>query len=246
MGFLTRRSALSPLPALVLGMTALVTSITFGATAYAGVVTTGSVLKTTKAAIAQQSGVQVAISASSGSTSTTDQIIADVGTTSGAETIIEGKADLAVRVTPTDGYISGNVSGLTKIFGLSSADAKKVGIDWVSWKTGTSEYSDLKSGLTISAITALLPKAKGTKLSMDFTNGTELYVLKWNTAATSSRPKLSITLTVSAVGTALPVEQTVTASGGTEETTTLSMWGEHVLVRAPPVGSTIASSKITG
>jgi hypothetical protein len=81
---------------------------------------------------------------------------------------------------------------------------------------------------------------------MDFTNGTELYVLKWNTAATSSRPKLSITLTVSAVGTALPVEQTVTASGGTEETTTLSMWGEHVLVRAPPVGSTIASSKITG
>ena len=93
----------------------------------------------------------------------------------------------------------------------------------MSWKTGTSEYSDLKSGLTISAITALLPKAKGTKLSMDFTNGTELYVLKWTTAATSSKPKLSITLTVSAVGTALPVEQTVTASGGTEETTTLSM-----------------------
>ena len=143
MGFLTRRSAPSPLPALVLGMTALVISISFGATAYAGVVTTGSVLKTTKAAIAQQSGVQVAISASSGSTSTTDQIIADVGTTSGAETIIEGKADLAVRVTPTDGYISGNVSGLTKIFGLSSADAKKVGIDWVSWKTGTSEYLSL-------------------------------------------------------------------------------------------------------
>jgi hypothetical protein len=54
MGFLARRSALSPVHALALGMTVLVISITFGATAYAGVVTTGSVLKTTKAAIAQQ------------------------------------------------------------------------------------------------------------------------------------------------------------------------------------------------
>jgi hypothetical protein len=246
MGFLARRSALSPLHALALGMTVLVISITFSATAYAGVVTTGSVLKTTKAAIAQQPGVHVAINASSGSTSTTEQIIADVGATSGAETVIEGKAVLAVRVTPTEGYISGNLSGLTKIFGLSSADAKKVGIDWVSWKAGTSQYSHLKSGLTISAVTALLPKAKGTKLSTDFTNGAELYILKWTTAATSSTPKLSITLTVSAVGAALPVEQTVTASGGTEETTTLSMWGEHVLVRTPPVASTIVSSKITG
>ena len=241
MGFLARRSGRGPLPALVLAMTALVISINFGATAYAGVVTTGSVLKTAKAAIAQQSGVQVSIR-----TSTTDQIIADVGTTSGAETIIEGKADLAVRVTPTEGYISGNFSGLTKIFGLSSAEAKRVGADWMSWKAGTSEYSGLKSGLTISGITALLPKTKGTKLSTDSTNGTELYVLKWSTTATSSKPKLSITLTISATGPALPVEQTETTSGGTEETTTLSMWGEPVLVGAPPVGSTIASSRIKG
>jgi hypothetical protein len=241
-----RRTALNPRRALALGIAILTISIGLCATAYAGVVTTGSLLKTTKAAIASQPGVHVAIAASSSSTSTSEQIIADVGTTSGAETIIEGKAEVAVKVTATDGYVSGNSSGLTKIFGLSSADAKKVGTEWVSWKAGTSQYINLKSSLTISAVTALLPKAKGTRLSTNFTTGTQLYVLKWTTATTSSTPKLSITLTLSGVGATLPVEQTVTTSGGTKETTTFSQWGEHVVVKAPSVADTVTSSKITG
>jgi hypothetical protein len=153
---------------------------------------------------------------------------------------------LAARLTPTEGYISGNSSGLTTIFGLSSPEAKKVGPGWVSWKAGTSQYSNLKSDLTISSITALLPRVKGTKLSTKASGGVKRYVLKWTTAATGTTPKLAITLTISATGTILPVEAVSTAADGTKATTKLSHWGGQPLVTAPPIASTIASSKVTG
>jgi hypothetical protein len=229
-----------------LGIVALVISAALGATACAGVMTTASVLKTAKAAMTKQPGVHLVITAKSSSSSSTERILADFGAESGVENISEGKADSAVKVTPTYAYISGNSSGLTTIFGLSSANAKKIGKDWVSWKAGTSQYADLKSGITISSVTAVVPKADGAKLSTHVTKGAKLYVLKWTTAATSSSPKISNTLTISAWGATLPVEETATASGGAKETTVFSKWGEHVFVSAPPITSTISSSQITG
>jgi hypothetical protein len=216
-----------------------------GGTAYGGTVTSGSVLTSTKAAIAQQTGVHVVFRANSGSSATTEKIVADVGVTTGEETVSEGQSHLAVRMTPGYGYVSGDSSGLTTIFGLTSAEAKKVGSDWVSWKAGTSQYANLKADVTFSAVTALLPKAKGTRLSTGIANGANVYVLKWTVAASSSTPMLSNTLTVSAGGQSLPVEQISTASGGTKATTLLSGWGELVPASAPPAASTIASPKIT-
>jgi hypothetical protein len=235
-----------PRPVKVLALAVLASVTASGAAAYAGVVTTGSVIASARTAISKQTGAHVVFTASAGSSSTAEKIVADVGVTSGAETITEGTAHLAVRVTPTFAYVSGNSSGLTSLFGESSTDAKKIGTDWESWKAGTSQYSNLKSDVTMTSIAALLPKAKGTKLSSVVTKGTKLYVLKWTTAATSSIPKLSNTLTVSTGETTLPVEGTTTASGGTKATTTLSRWGEHVLVSTPPAASVIASSKVTG
>ena len=217
-----------------------------GGTAAASTVTLSSVLAAAKAAIEQQPGVQVVFVATAGSSSDTEKIVAHVGTTSGAETVSVGKADLAVRVTPTEAYISGNSSGLTTIFGLSSAEAKKAGSDWVSWKAGTSQYSNLKSDVTISSVTSLLPKAKGTKLSTKVAGGARLYVLKWTIASTSSSPKLTIMLTISATGPTLPVQAVSTAAGSSKATTTLSHWGAQTPVSAPPIASTIASSKVTG
>jgi hypothetical protein len=241
-----RPNASHLLHVLAVGITAMVIWSALGASAYGGVVTTGSILKTAKTTIAGQTGVHVVSTATSSTSSSTERIIADVGASSGTESVSEGGARLTIRVTPTDGYISGNSSGLTDVFGLSSAEAKKAGKDWVSWKAGTSQYSDLKSAVTISSVTTLLPVAKGTKLSTVTANGAKAYVLKWTTAATSSIPKLSNTLTISAVGTTLPVEETSTTSSGTKLTTTFSKWGEHLLVSAPPLASTIAANKITG
>ena len=222
-------------------MAVIVTLFTFGAVAYAMATTASSVIKAAKKAVAGQAGVHVVLVAKNSSSSDIEKIVGDVGRTGGTEEISEDKATLTVEVTSSYAYVSGNSSGLTTIFGLSSADAKKVGRRWVSWKAGSSQYSQIKSDTTVPSVAALLPDAKGTKLSTEITNGSTFYVLKWTTAATSSSPKILNTLTVSA-RTTLPVEETATSSSGAKETTMFSKWGEHVLVRVPPVASTISSS----
>ena len=232
--------------AVLLVIMALVTSATLGTSASAAVVSTGSVLRSAKAAIAVQTSVHVVFIAHSRASSTTEKIIADVGTTSGSETLFEGKADLAIKVTPAHAYVNGNYSGLTTLFGLPAPQAKKLGTAWESWNAGTSQYSNLKADLTMSSVTALLPKAKGTKVSTKTTNGVKLFELQWTTASTSSMPQLSNRLTVSAQGDNLPVDEVATASGGVRVTTTLSKWGEDFRVSAPPAASTIASPEISG
>ncbi|HEY3842194.1 MAG TPA: hypothetical protein VGL48_02995 [Acidimicrobiales bacterium] len=224
-------------------MAVVAVSATSGGIAFAGDVTADSELAAAKAAIAKQTSVHVVFTAhAGGSSSTTEKIVADVGTTSGVETIVEGTANLEIRATPDFAYMSGNSAGLTTVFGLSSADAKKLGRHWESWKAGTKQYANLRSDLKMSSVKALLPEAKGTKLS----SGPGTYVLRWTTAATSSIPKLANTLTLSAKGTNLPISKTETDSGGTKVTTTLSRWGEQVAVSPPPARSTISSSKLGG
>jgi hypothetical protein len=229
-----------------LGVAAVVISVAFSAVASADVITTGSVLQTATTAIAQKTSAHVVFVAHSNSSSTTEMIIADVGVTVGSETLFEGKADLAIRVTPAYAYVSGNSSGLTTLFGLTAAQAKKLGTKWVSWKSSTKQYSNLKADLTMSSVNALLPKTKDTQLTTGTNNGAKLYVLKWTSAASSSIPKLTHTLTISAMGPSLPIEETETASTGVKVKTQLSKWDENVIVFAPPVASTVASSKITG
>ncbi|MGO9029666.1 MAG: hypothetical protein ACLQOZ_13670 [Acidimicrobiales bacterium] len=208
--------------------------------------TTASVLKAAKTAIAEQTGVHVVFDANSSSSSTHEKLIADVGATTGTENVSEGKSVLAVRVNPAFAYVSGNQSGLAALFGLSAKDAKKLGADWESWKSGTAQYANLKADVTFAAVTALLPTPKGTKLSTDISNGTRFYVLKWTTAGTSSEPELSNTLTLSTGGAILPTEETTTAPGGAKLTTVLSDWGEQVVVATPPVASTVASAQVAG
>lgn len=217
---------------------------TLCSTASADTITTGSVLQAAAKAIDQQTSVHVVFVAHASSSSTTEKIVADVGLTGGSETISEGKAHVAIRVTPTFGYVSGSSSGLTTLFGLTAAQAKKLGADWESWRSGTKQYSTLKADVTTSSVIALLPKAKRTTLSPDATNG--VYVLTWKTAATSSIPKLSHALTLSATGSNLPIEVTETSSTGVKVKTEFSKWNDSLSVLAPPAASTIASSKIMG
>jgi hypothetical protein len=236
---------------LVLGVlsSALVTCCAvapLGATAGAEVVTPSSVISTAASAIATQASVHVVFVAHAGSPSKTETIVADVGRASGTETATEGKASLVITLSTTHVYVSGNASGLTTIFGMSSADATKVGKDWESWNAGTSEYANLKSDLTMSSVRALLPKAKGTTLTTVDSKGSTFSVLKWTIAATSSVPGVANTLTVSSGATTLPVKEVARISNGARAMTTLSGWGEQIVIGIPPVAATIPSSIITG
>jgi len=219
-----------------------------GEAALAGSVlkTAGSVLKSAGSAVAAQSSAHITFSAVSPSSALNEKIVADVGTKSGTEKLTEGAAVLSVRVTPTGGYISGSSTGLTSLFGMSATQAKMVGTKWEAWKPATSEYTNLKSEVTVASLTSLFPKAKGTTVSTNASNGDERYVLRWTTAATGSTPKLSNTLSLSATKANLPIAETSTAADGVKVTTKISKWGEPVVVRAPSASSTINSSKVTG
>ena len=233
--------------AIALGSVAMaaVTMLDFSAVASARSPSVGSVIKIVKAAIKKESGAQLVSTEHTTSSSMVAKETLSAGTASGEETLSNGDAHLAVKVTPADAYVSGSSSGLTTILGVSAKDAKKIGSDWVYWKHGTAQYTDLESDVTVTSLTSVLPKAKGTKLSTHVTKGATFYVLAWTTEATSSSPKLSNTLTVS-VRTDLPVRSTSTTSGGTRLATKFSDWGRHVVVSAPPAGSTVPSSTITG
>jgi hypothetical protein len=210
--------------------------------ASAGTVTAAAVIKESKAAIAKQTGAHLEFNASSTTSTATEKIVADVGDSSGAETITDGSAALHVRVTSKDGYISGSASGLTSLFGMTSAEATKVGKRWEFWKSGTTQYKDLKSGVTVHSLESLFPKSAGTTVSTKGAN----YVLAWTSAASSSTPKLNNTLSIAAKGSNLPVQEISTDSAGEKITTTISKWGEAVAVQSPAAGSTIPASKITG
>jgi hypothetical protein len=220
---------------LLLLTAAAATSFGFASTAGAAAVGAGSILTSARTEIASQTGVHVVFTAHSGSTGITEKIVADVGVSSGSETISEGSADVVIRVTPSFVYVSGNASGLTTLFGMGSAAAKKLGSKWQSWKAGTDQYGELKADLTMGSVSALLPSAKGTKVRRTGT----VDDLTWVTRATKTVPSFSNTLSIPAAGPALPTTKTATASGGTKISTQLSNWGKEVVVRPPPGDRTV-------
>src|ERR1039458_5937880 len=85
------------------GFTPCVVFASLGATAWAGVVTTDSVIRSAKLAIGKQASAHVVFVAHSSSPVKTEKIVADVGRVSGTESIVEGKAALAHRDSPTAG-----------------------------------------------------------------------------------------------------------------------------------------------
>jgi hypothetical protein len=226
------------LPTTVVGLSA-------DQSASAGPVTATSVLTAAKAALAAQKAVHLAVYSHAASSKTTERVSADLGPKSGTETISEGQATITIRLTPKAGYLSGSPSGLSTFVDMPAAEIKKVGKDWIVVAVGSSQYSSLKNDVLIGSIAGVLPAAKGTTVARQNVKGTNLYVLSWTTAASGSTPKLSNTLTLSATGATLPIEETTTASGS-RETLTLSKWGERVDIAAPPAGSTIPFSKVSG
>jgi hypothetical protein len=204
-------------------------------------VTAGSLIKASASAIAAQPSAHVVFDAANGS-ATAENIVGDVGTRGGSETVTDGTATLTVKVTPTDSYISGTSTGLTTLFGLTAAQATKVGTLWEFWKAGSAQYASLKKVVTVHSLLSLLPETKGTKLTKVGPD----YTLTWTTKATAKEPALSNSLTISAKGAKLPEVETSTDAAGEKVTTTLSNWGESIKVQAPPSASTIAASAVAG
>jgi hypothetical protein len=224
----------------LLGVFVLLGSIASEVPASAAATTATSVLAAAKSAIAKETGVHVDFSAHSSLTSKSEHIVADVGTATGVETVVEGSSNLTVELSSTYAYVKGNASGLTTLLGLSTTQAKRIGAKWAYWKAGSSVYANLKHDVTIAAVGALLPSPNGTKLSTHVTNGVTQDIVTWSTPASSASPKISNTLVFSTGSSILPVRETSSTQGNTSVTTKLSRWGERVSFTAPARTSTIA------
>ncbi|MGA3217840.1 MAG: hypothetical protein ABSE77_01980 [Acidimicrobiales bacterium] len=224
---------------------ALVLTAGAGEAAASAAPTASSVLAAAKAAIAKQGAVHLEVDSKSSTTANNEKVVADLGKKSGTESITAGGDAVTIVVTPAYGYVSGNSGGLTKIVGLTSAEVKKVGRKWISLKAGSSQYTSIATDIRIASIQTVLPQAKGTTLSIDTATPVHLYVLAWTTAASSSNPKLTSTITFPVVGATLPIQEVTTATGS-KETVTLSKWGEFVRIVSPPLSQTIPYSKVSG
>lgn len=201
----------------------------------------GSIVRTAKATLAHESGVHVLVTSKISSSST--KVVADVGVTSGEETITKGTDEVTIRVTSTYAYLSGNAAGLTTLMGLSTKEQKKVGTDVISMKAGTTPYKSLASSITIPVLANLLPTIKGTTYSARTVDGQRYYELSWTTKPTSTTSKSKTVLTLSSGPAALPVREVNTSSSGTG-TTTFSKWGEYVSVSVPSASQIIPYSKV--
>lgn len=78
--------------------------------------TASSVISTTKATMIKESGVHVVVTSKSSSSST--KVVADIGATSGVETITKGSdRGTTIKVTPTYAYLSGNAAASSRSWG---------------------------------------------------------------------------------------------------------------------------------
>lgn len=180
-----------------------------------------------------------------GSPAIAEQIVADIGTATGVESIRSGPATATIRVTSAGAYFTGSPAGLTTFIGLSAAAARRAQARWVAIKAGTTEYQDLAAEDTIAALPASILPATGItpRLRTATRSGQQVYVLDWTTTASGSSSKLSERLILAATTQALPISETTTASGDSQ-TVMLGRWGEHVTVPVP--ASALPYARVTG
>jgi hypothetical protein len=205
-----------------------------------------SVIAAADDSILGQRSVHIAITGRKpGTIASAETIAADIGTADGTETIASGAASAEIRVTRRDAYFSGNATGLTRLLGLPSAAAARVGSRWVRIAAGTAEYQDLAAEDTISSLPAsIMPSNEETaQLRTTTVDGTRVYVLSWTTPASATSARVSERLVLGATTQALPISETTTA-GGYSQTVTLSQWGEALTVPAP--SAAVPYSRVAG
>lgn len=193
-----------------------------------------SVITAASDAMLARKSVRVVITDHTAGAAATQQIVADIGTVTGIESITYGASNAAIRVTRQAAYFTGDTAGLTAYLGLSPAQAGKVGSRWVMIKAGTSEYQDLATENTISSLpSSILPSATDTaRLGTATSGGQKEYVLDWKATASGSSTTIDVRLTLTAMPQVLPVSETLTTDGESK-TVTFSRWDAPFTVTAP-------------
>ncbi|HVB70535.1 MAG TPA: hypothetical protein VND83_03405 [Acidimicrobiales bacterium] len=222
------------------GVAAALAYLPAAASGASGAPTAASVIASTKAAMAKQTGVHIVVSENAGKTKTT--VVVDLGTATGTETITTGKKFVAIIVTKKFAYVRGSAGGLTGIMGLTAAQEKIVGTKSIVMDAGSTPYTSFKTSLTTGALQSFLPKTKGTTL-LPVVAGSGSYRIRWSVKSTSTSAKVTSVLKIASDKTSLPLSETVTSSTGAGATT-FSHWGETVHLRVPSSSNLVTYTKV--
>jgi len=220
-----------------------VTPTAGASTARSSLPTAKSVITATKNAIKGESSVRLNVTSTDSKTKAVETEIADAGTSSGLQSLVQGQAKAYVRITKKAAFLGGNSKGLSVIFGVPSADIKKVGTKWISVAAGSTQYTSIVDGGTIGPLLAGLLPASTAKVTVshESLSGQQATALSWSETASTGTVKLK--LDVAATGKSLPLEINAT-QGVVHAVTTFAKWGEKITVATPT--QTIAITKLTG
>ena len=205
--------------------------------------TVKNVVSATQKAIKAEASVRLTVISTDSKTKASETEIADAGTTSGLQSLVQGQAKAYVRITKKAAFLGGNAKGLSVIFGVPSADVKKVGTKWISVAAGSTQYTSIVNGGTIGPLLAgLLPTSTAkVTVTREQLSGQHATALSWS--ETSSTGTVKLKLDVASTGKSLPLEINAT-QGVVHAVTTFAKWGEKISVTAPT--KTISITKLTG
>jgi hypothetical protein len=186
-------------------------------------------------AMLAEKGVHLVITGTRpGASDPAERIVADVGTSTGTESIASGSASAKIVVTRDAAYYAGNQAGLTTLIGLPKAAASRAGSHWVMIRKGTREYQDLAVEDTIAALPGtLLPgSSDAVTLATRTSDGHKVYVLAWSATDSGTGTTITEKLLLTAGARALPVAE-ITTANGYRQTARFTNWGKPVTVHPP-------------
>ena len=208
---------------------------TAGAAAATSSGAASAVVAATRSAILSQSAVRVTSTARSTKTDkVTERAVFDAGRRSSMQryATTSPAARVAILVTPSDVFFSGDRSGLTTLFAMPASDATKVGTRWVDITSHEAQYKDFSSAVLSSLPHVFLPgtAAKNLRLTTTTSHGARIHVLSWTATGTTGTDQYR--LWVSATGRSLPLQE-VQLQGTTRQLSVFGHWNEHLAVARP-------------
>ena len=121
--------------------------------------TAATVIAAATKSLAKEIGVHIAVATDDNKV--LSSVVADIGKTSGYETYKKGGETFTISVTPTYAYLSGSKTGLTSLMGLTTTEAKKVGLQVHRHQEGFDSVHDVQDQLDVRRILSVASRGEG-------------------------------------------------------------------------------------
>jgi hypothetical protein len=187
----------------------------------------------------------------SGAGSSTEQIVADVGSGGGEQqiTVTDGTQSSHVTVLLSKGtaYFTGDAVGLEGFTGLTEKLATQLAGKWISVPSSNAGFSSLAGSLVVKTAASRLVQLDGTISRGVVSSKLGRPAVPVKVVQSTSTGSLALTMYVSTTGAALPIliEGTTKATGSSARSVSarFSDWGEALHLSAPKNSISVSAVK---